>query len=479
MDLVKKTLFGLSWVLLFNLIAKGMRFIITIVLARMLEPSDFGIVGIALVVLNSIAMFQGLGISSALVYEKEDIDKKANTAFFIIVFTGFICFLVSFIGAPFIADFFNSIESGPIIRVLSLTILIASFGSVNIVLLDKELEFKKQLMPEIMSMLTYGVTAISLAFLDYGYWSLVYGKVLSITVWLIMFMRISPWRPHLEFDFTIARKLLKYGRHVFGGGLIAFLLFSVDNGFIGKYLGTTALGYYVIAYNLSHLFALNISRLVNRVIFPTYTKLQDNPKSLTRIYLKTVRYISFIAMPVCFGLYAIAPDIISVLYGEKWLPAVIPLQILCISGLFKSIRSTTGILLAAIGKPDISEKIAIYQLGLVALIIYPLSMHYGISGTAVAMTIPTILFTVIGYFVVRKIMDVSVTSIFEAMLYPFLSSVLMLAMIWLVYPHMPSISIIRLIILVLLGILSYMSFIYIINRKILLGIYELYEKARN
>lgn len=449
------------------MITRGVRFLITIILARLLEPEDFGLVAIGLLVVNSISMFRDLGVGSALIYYSGDIKKAANTTLTMLPIIGVVLTVFTFLLAPLFADFLGNADSEPIIKVLSFSLLLVSLGITPSMLLDKELEFKKQVFPEVGSILSYGVTAIVLAYQGFGAWSIVYGKVMSLVIWLVILWHISPWKPRPEFDVKIAKSLFGYGRHIMGATLIYFLLTNVDNGFVAKFIGTTALGYYSMAYNISNLPAMNISGLVNRVMFPTYSKIKDNRETLIRIYLKNIKYISLVSVPLSLEILVLAPEIIMVLLGEKWLPALVPLQILCLTALFRSIVGTTGTLFNAIGRPEISERLSLYQLVFLGIIIYPLSVSYGIVGTSIAITVPGIIFTIISYKVANDLLRIGLRGYVDSLSMAFMASAFMVAATATAQAFMPLTGVIRFAALIVVGCASYCGFIYLVGKEVL------------
>lgn len=466
MNLVKKTLHGFGWVSLFSLTTKGVRFLTTLLLARLLDPEDFGLVAIGLLVVNTIAIFRDLGLGSALIYKKDNIEKAANTAFTLLPLVGLLLFGVTFLLSPYAAGFFNNAESEPVIKFLSISLLLISLGLTPSNLLDKELEFKRQFLPEAGSVIAYGIIATTLAFRGFGVWSIVYGKIFSDVVWLIVMWMVSPWRPKLEFDFEIARGMLAYGRHILGATFITFVLTNLDTAFVGRFLGTAALGFYSISYNVSHTPAMNITRPINRVMFPAYSKLQKNTKSLIRVYLKTLKYSSLVSVPVSLGILVIAPDLIVNVLGEKWMPALLPLQVLCIAGSLRSARASTGVLLNAVGRPEISEKLCLLQLILECIIIYPLSMKFGVFGTSVVVTSLVLVFTLVGFQAVEKLLKIGWKNYIEALSYPYLASFFMILAVYSCGLLIPDLGFIRLTLLIVVGGISYAVGLYVLNREL-------------
>jgi len=477
MNYTKKAVFGIGWVSVVNIMTRGIRFLITLVLARLLEPTDFGLVAIGLLVINTVGMFRDLGIGPALIYQKKDVDRAANTAMILFPLVGVVLTVMTYATAPITADFFNSHESKPVIQYLSITLLLVTLGITPSVLLDKEMEFKRQFLPEVGSMVAYGLIAIFLAYGGYGVWALVYGKIISLVVWVGLIWLVAPWKPKLEFDFRIAMEMLGYGRHVLAASLIGFLISNMDNGLVGKLLGTTALGFYAMAYNISTLPSSNVIGLVNRVMFPMYSKINENKAALARVYLKSIRYTSALAVPMSLGILVLAPDIIEHLLGSKWMPAMLPLQILCIAGFLGSISANTGLVFNAVGKPHVSMKLSLAHLIVFAIALYPMTLRYGIAGTAIAVTIPSMLLTLVGYRMTSNLLGFSLRRYYDALKVPVAGSMIMMIAIASAQHAIPTTGVVRFILLLIIGAASYIVTIYFIGRELLEELRELLTKA--
>lgn len=429
MNIAKKAMQGIAWVALINLMIRAIRFLITLVLARLLTPEDFGLVAIGLLVVNTIALFRDMGMSSALIYHKGEIEKAANTAFILFPIIGLGLSGIAFLSAPYTAAFFSEPHSEPVIKALSVTLFLVSLGITHSSLLDRELEFKKQVAPETVSIVSYGLIAVILAFSGYGVWAIVYGKIFSFVVYLIAMWIVFPWRPKLEFDIESAKSLLGYGRHIMGAAIILFALANLDKAFVGKLVGTTALGFYTMAYTVSNMHVLNINNMIRRVLFPTFSRLGDNPASLKRAFIKTVRYVSLFTAPLSLGILIMAPEIILGLLGEKWMPSLLALQILCIAGLLQAISTATTIFLKATGKPETVVRISLVQLVLFIGLAYPLSLAYGVAGTSIAITFSVAIFMFVGFYKVTRYMPICMRDFLNAIKTPFLSSGIMIFLI--------------------------------------------------
>jgi len=267
MNLKQKTIRSFKWLFLAKISQKALSFITFVILARILEPSVFGLFALAFVVIDGLGMFQSLGIDSALIQRKDKIEKAADTAFFIFPVVGIILFLVLYFFAPFASIMLKEPSLTPVIRVLGLFYIIKCFSRVPSTLYVKNLDFKTKTLIEITADLFYSITAVILAINKFGVFSLVYAYLLKQVIILIGFWRFCPWRPRLEFDWHIAKELIHFGKFIFGASLIWFLVGNLDRAIIGRLLGTAMLGYYALAFNIANLTSTHLTRLISQVMF--------------------------------------------------------------------------------------------------------------------------------------------------------------------------------------------------------------------
>ena len=470
--LAKKTTNALFWVTLSSILIKILGFGTQIILARLLVPADFGLLAIGLLAINSMGLFRDLGFGATLIYKKDDSKYTAsNTAFILLPLVASALFLIAYFAASYIAIFFDNVAIKPIVQVLALTFVISSFGTVPSMLLEKELEFKKKVLPETMPIIGYACVTIWFAINGYGVWSLIYGQIASSILTAGLIWMVSDWRPTFKFDRKIARELFGYGKHIMGASIVIFLITNIDNAIVGKVLGIEALGFYAFAYTISNLPATQITGLVGRVMFPVYSKLQDDRNALKNAYLKTLKYVSMLSIPAAFGIFMIAPDFVSVVLGDKWNPAVPAVQVLCFFGLSRSIAATTGSIFKAIGKAEILFKTGLLQLFLMILLMLPLTSRFGIVGMSLAIVIPIFIITTIQLYIISTLLKICKKNIFKLTCLPLLGSFVMtfyfkIASIALL-EHSNENPSIRLIVLVLTSSCVYIGMVYLFDRKTL------------
>jgi len=412
-NLTKLTAFGILWTGISRLSTQLFRFIIIVILARLLTPEDFGIVGLAAIFLGFITTINELGLSAAIVQRKEIDELHLSTSFWASVIAGMTLFIIVVLASPFVADFFHEDIVQPILIVSAIGLIIGSFIVVHHALLEKSLTFKKLAIAEVCAAFVSGMVSISFAINGYGVWSLVFGGLAGGFVSVVILWKIVAWRPSLRFSFARFKELFGFGSHVMGSRVLNYIDSNMDYLVVGKLLGTSALGYYSFAYHLIMFPLTRISTMVTRVTFPAFSTIQDDNDTLRKGYLKVVRYISLITFPMLAGMFVVAPDFVVVVYGAKWAPMILPLQILCLAGAISSVGHTVGTILLSKGRADIQFKWNIFT-AIVLPIAVIIGANYGIAGVAAAITVMTVSLFPIIQMITNKLIDLSMYSYFKA-----------------------------------------------------------------
>jgi len=276
--------------------------------------------------------------------------------------------------------------------------LLNGFVNPGTIYFSRELEFKKQFQWDMSRSISDIVVSLSLVFFLRNVWVLVIGMTVSFFTRVAVSYFIHPYRPGFSFNPDYARSLFRFGKWVFGSGILVYLLTQGDDAFVGKFLGVTALGFYRIAYRFSNLPATHITHVISRVTFPMYSKLQDDIPKLREAYLKVLQITAFLAFPLAGLIFILAPDFTRIFLGEKWLPMVPAMQVLVIGGAIRSIGATIGPAFQGIGRPDILTKSMFVQLLILMIDIYPLTFKLGITGTSIAVVIPGLMVNVFLFY---------------------------------------------------------------------------------
>jgi len=422
--LSERVVYGGIWVFVLRITNRLFGLARTIVLARLLAPADFGLFGIALLAMSALETFSQTGFQQALIHKKDDIKPYLDTAWTAQAIRGLILAIVLFGAAPYVAAFFGEPTATPLLRVVGLSMLFQGFTNIGVVYFQKELEFHKQFVYMFSGTLADLAVSISAALILKNGWALVFGLLAGNLVRMVVSYIIHPYQPRLSFNRVKFRELFGFGKWVLGSSILIFLLTQGDDIFVGKLLGVTALGFYQLAYRISNIPATEITHVISQVTFPAYSKLQDDIPKLREAYLRVLQVTTFLSFPVAGLIFLLAPDFTKIFLGKKWMPMVPAMQILVIFGATRSLGATMGSILYAVGKPKIQTKLSSIQLIVMAMIIYPLTIKWGILGTALAVVISNVLALILITIQTKIIINTTYSAIISRIVVSFLAVVL-------------------------------------------------------
>lgn len=353
---------GTAWQYVTFFGGKIMVFISTIILARILSKDDFGLVGYAVTTTNFLDVVSDLGIGAALVYYPFD-KRRSSTAFWLNLLVRFTLFGFTWlVVAPAAGDYFQDVRVVAVTRILALTFPVDAFGDIHQWTLLKNLSFGRSVIPDFVSAIFKGLVSIILAVVGFGAWSLIWGQVTGAVASVIVLWLISPWRPSLEFDFSMVGGLLKYGVNIVGVALLGTLIQNLDYLLVGRYLGAVLLGVYTLAYRLPDLSILQFARVLSTVLFPLYSKMREIPGSLTRGFYLTTRYVSLVTMPLGVGLALVARPFTLAVFTDKWAEIIPVLQALSIYSMMLSLAFNAGSAYKAEGRPQVLTYLNLFRL---------------------------------------------------------------------------------------------------------------------
>jgi O-antigen/teichoic acid export membrane protein len=428
-SLSEKVVRGGLWIFSLRVLTRGLGFIRTVVLARLLSPSDFGLFGIALLAISIIETFSQTGIQAALIRKKSSIESYLHTAWTISAIRGVILFLILFFFAPIMANFFGSPQAIAVIRIISISTLLAGFNNIGLLFFQKDLKFKKKFLYELSGVLVDITVAIVLAVILRNVWALVWAGLAANCVRLIMSYFVQSYRPRLKFEKEKFKELFGFGRWIFGSGILVFLVNQGDDIFVGKMLGVSALGFYQMAYLISNLPATEITNVISQVSFPAYSKIQNDLQKLKRAYLQIFKTTMFIAFPIAGAIFILGSNFTAIFLGERWMPMVAAMQILALWGLIRSSGGLIAPLFQAINRPDLATKILVIKLILLVILIYPLTVKWGITGTALAVLINALLTNPFAHYLSIRMLGGGAKDMLKTIIAPAMSTLIMISII--------------------------------------------------
>lgn len=388
-NLKNKVATGFFWIGIAYTTQRILTAISGIILARLLNPHDFGLMALALTTVAFTGILGSFGTKDALIYQKDRIQEAANTTFYLNIALGLFYASITFFLAPTLATFFNEPDAENIIRAMSLFFLFNYFGLTSMIMLQKEIEYFKKTIIIITTTVLSIASSIFLAMNGYGAWSLVIGFLVTTATSSILYFIICPWKPTLKLSKKTASELFHFSKHLLKSQIFLATIEHIDKFVLGKIKATSILGFYNQAYNFGYMPGATLTILMEEVTLPVFSKIKENKEQLTKAYLKNFHLMSVITIPTVIGITMLAAPITLIIFGEKWLPMVPALQIISFYGAFRTIATIAHDILKVTGNPKIFSNMIKIQALIMIVLIVPLTYLYSLEGTALALTIPT------------------------------------------------------------------------------------------
>ena len=396
---------GALWSLGRESVSQLMAIPTTLLLARLLSPSDFGIAAAATFFIQLGKRMGNMGLNTALVRMKDVREEHRASVFVINLSFGLFAWAALMLGAPAIGEYYNDPRVTGAVRLAATIFLVNFFGAVEYAVLQRDMKFRQIAMVEWTTPVVFFPVSVGMAWAGYGYWSLVLGQVLANSASTFAKVYFGRWKPSLRITRTGVAETVPFGLGVYAKRLLTYAAESLDSLIVGGLFGVTWLGFYDKAFNsadnLSNRMALGAN-----VMFRIFAIIQDERERFVRAYSKVVLAGTIITVPVFCGLIVAAPQFIAVLFGEKWLPAVIPFQLLCASGALRLITRYASAAVQASGKiwGEVWRKVA--QVVLIVSLLF-LFRGWGIEGAAFGVFLSSLVLTILMQGLVRQIVGLS------------------------------------------------------------------------
>lgn len=377
----QRVLLGASWSVIARVTIQLSALAASTVVARRVPPFAFGVVGMATLAIGLISLFRDLGTSSAVIQKRDLNQSLLSSLFWVNVGIGFAGTTLCFLSAPFVAKIFREPAVVPVVRVLSVSFLIGSLANIHAALPNRSMIFKKiSLIDMTSSIVGLGVVVI-LACLHAGVWSIVAGSLTATTLTSILFFVTSEWQPSLVFSWPEVRSVMNFGLNLSAFNLFNYLARNSDNAIVGRYLGSAALGFYQLAYNIMLFPVEGVAHVLTRVMFPAFSEIQHDNERFRRVYLRTCSTIALITFPLMAGAAMLAEPLIMTVYGPRWVNVIPVLTILAPVGLVQSILTTTGLIYTAKGRTALLSKVG-GTVSVLYVISFIVGLPWGIRGVA-------------------------------------------------------------------------------------------------
>lgn len=408
LGLARAAVGGVAWQGLSYLGGKVLVLATTVVLARLLTPGDFGLVGLALVFVAYAEVVTDLGVAQALIYLPEDREANDAALTVTILFSSLLVGM-AMLAAPAVAGFFRQPDVTSLFRVMSLSLLVGGIGQVPDALLRKGLLFRRRLIADLTRSSGQAVVSIVLAAAGAGPWSIVLGYLAggmlwSGTAWALVSYRPGPrfWHVHWE----KARPLLSYGVATAGNALLLSLVFDIDYLIIGRRLGTSALGHYTLGFRIPEMVIINVFYVLSAVAFPLFSRAREDIGRLRRGYVRSIRLQTVYGVTAGVGLAAVAPMLVHVVFGPKWSPSIVPLQALALYAAFRSLGIGAVDAYKAVGRPGLAVALSFVRLAVLApVLLY--TVRFGIEGVSWAQAAVALVFAVLMQVVASRVLGLS------------------------------------------------------------------------
>jgi O-antigen/teichoic acid export membrane protein len=406
-------------------------FVVSIILARLLSPSDYGLIGMLSVFISLSSIFIESGFAKALIYKENCTDIDYSTIFYTNLIISIVISLLLCIISPFVADFYNEPILSDLLRVLSLNLVLGSFNIVQRAKIMKDIDFRSLAFINFIGMIIGGVIGIVMAYMGFGVWALI-GQTLASTLALVLvFPFFSRWTPSFVFSTHTFTELFGYGSKLLVAQVSARIINSISTVAVGKIYQSSQLGYFSRATQMTDMIANTVNEICGTVTFPLLTRVQNDKEQFLQLYKNSIYYTAIIMIPITVLLVSLAKYLVIVLLTAKWLPCVFLIQFLALARMFTPFSSIQLNVLNALGRPDLYLKVDLSKTPLILLTL-AITIPLGIDAIVIGeFTLTLICFFINSYFPARLIGYGAFSIIYDCR-YIILSSILMSLSIYLV-----------------------------------------------
>ena len=402
--------------------------IVMIVLARVLGPGDFGLYAICLVFVNLLTYASTLGLDNAAIHRQTETEEAIGTATFLRFAFAAVLSIALVILAPVIAEVAGNDDLVTPLRVAGIAIIVAALGFETAIRLSKDLRFRSISVVKATNIVVWSITALVLAYLGFKFWSLLLGLVAGVIASVIVLWLIRPWSIFHRIHRKIAREMLRYGAFSIGTGLMALMAWNLDKLAVGAVLGSSVLvGSYFIAFSYGTVVPNLFTGVVGTVMFPTFSRIQNDIAALRSKYLRSLKYLSYISIPAGTGLAVISRPFVLKVLGSEWSAAVDPLIIFSSFGILSSLVSPAGSVFLATGNPHRMFRQAWVMTAILLVLLVPAVFYWNLNGVALLFLATGLGSTVWVFLMVADILDFSILDELRMFVSPIIASAVMAA----------------------------------------------------
>ena len=468
---------GLGWTAGTRFLAQLVAWAVSIYVMRILSPMDYGLLAMATVLIGFLNLFSELGLGWAVVHARDVDVPTLRKVYGLILIVHGVIFAIVYITAPMVAAFFGEDRLTLIIRVIGLQFLVVAPGVIPNSMLQRELEFKWRSILGLAVAVVSALATLGLALAGFGVWSLVVGSLLAVVLSTIGINMLHPFLRLPSFAFNGLGNLFAFGGYVAASRVLLYLYLQADTIIGGRVLGKEQIGYYSVGMHLASLPMQRVSAILNEVVFPAFARIQDDPKRVAYHVLQAIRLTSLCAFPVFWGIGAVAPEIVRVLLGDKWEPAILPLQLLAIVMPVRMVGQLMPPTLQGVGKANLAARNQFVVC--VAMIAgFAVGVQYGIVGLSVAWVAVFPLAFLANLRTWLPVLGMRASQLLGAMARPALAGAGMFALVGAVRAAGAPAGLTGLVTLILVGAIAYAALSLLINREGLHDVRSLFRRRQ-
>ncbi|OGS06486.1 MAG: hypothetical protein A2270_07315 [Elusimicrobia bacterium RIFOXYA12_FULL_51_18] len=411
-DIKHRSIKAAKWSALSEISTRLIAPIVTLILARLLAPSDFGVVSVATIAIGLAQTFQEFGFGKALIQTNENVEVYANNAFWINVGMGVFLYTAILFTAPAISRFFDSPQSIAVLRTLCLQLIFTSFSSVQASFLQRSMNFKAIFVVRLTSSFLPGIVSVVMALQGMGVWALVFGSLVGAITQAILYWRLSTWRPCWRFDLIVLKRMVMFSRWVLLEGVFAWLITWGDSVVLGHYLGVEVLGIYRVGSTAIAIISTIVFTPIISIAFSFFSRLQSNLDELKNSYNKLTQLIVVIAIPIGIGLALLSKPIVIIFLDKKWVGTEIVISIMAIRLALGWLVGLNSTVYTALARPDLNVKLLLL-VTIISIPSYIFGAHYGLLVFCLMRLLTAIIDNCINYYIARNLLQLSLSTLLE------------------------------------------------------------------
>lgn len=475
-NLKKKTAKGMMWSAVERFSTQGIQFLFGIVLARLLTPSDYGVIAMLTIFLAVSQTFIDSGFGNAIIRKIDRTEKDMATMFFFNIGMSILCYIAIFFAAPFISAFYEMQELTLILRVLALRLILQSFCTVQVTYLTIKIDFKKQAKISLVCTVISGIVGLIFAYQGYGVWALVIQALFTTFLTTVLYTVIVRWRPTSFFSGESFKYLFSFGSKLLISGILDTIYKNIYPLVIGKFYTPAQLGGYSKADRFAQFPSSNLTAILQRVSYPVLSTLQNEPERLRSSYLKFLNLSAFIVFPLMTGMLALTEPLTYVLLTEKWSGMIILLQILCLSMMWYPVHAINLNALQVLGRSDLFLRLEIIK-KIIGVIILCVTLPMGIIEMCLGQVVSTWVSLFINTYYSGKLLQAGFFVQMRFLFPLFCNSVFMAAAIFGVNHFLPEKQyILQIVVGTAVGILYYFVVAYLFNKETLKELVSVFKR---